>query len=284
MIVPDCIAPIVAQRIWRWDTGGLTSLNGELWVPGKPLVAACNRVFCPGTWSSRTQGAGGASHAPAIGGTCGVYAAKDLNHLHKSGYTKYGIHGEVYLWGFVVEHEMGWRAQYAYPRNLVLDIELMPSSMANLEARMAKLTAYGCDISVVEKERVVPLWSKVSAYQASSLSLLNEQCERWYLSRREERSIKKGDRLAVLGRGIAVLEQVDGDWVHALLWNRSMLRIGRKDIRWDAGNRRWEANRTSSFETSAGIVVGQDLGGSEGHGLHRQQRRKDWVTNGFDLE
>jgi hypothetical protein len=114
---------------------------------------------------------------------------------------------------------------------------------------MAKLTAYGCDISLAGKQRIVPLWSKASGYKASSLSLLIEQCERWYASRREERQIKKGDRLAVLGRGIAVLEQVDGDCVHALLWNRSMLRIGRKNIRWDAGNMRWEANRTSGFET-----------------------------------
>lgn len=248
MIVPDCVAPIVAHRIWRWDTGGLTSLNGELWVPGKPLVASCNRVFCPKTSGRGTQGACGESHAPAIGGTCGVYAAKDLRYLHKSGYTKYGIHGEVYLWGFVVEHETGWRAQYAYPRNLVLSMELMPTSMASLEARMERLTAYGCDISLAAKQRIVPLWSRASGYKASSLRLLIEQCERWYADRREERRIKKGDRLAVLGRGVAVLEQVDGYCVHALLWNRSMLRIGRKDIRWDARNMRWEANRTSVFE------------------------------------
>src|SRR5690348_13766609 len=139
MIVPDSIVPIVAHRIWGWDTRGLTSLNGELWVPGKPLAATCKRVFCPGTRGSPTQRAGGANHAPAVGGTCGVYAAKDLNHLHKSGYTTYGILGEVYLWGLVLDHEKGWRAQYAYPRSLVLDIELLPTSMADLEARMAKL-------------------------------------------------------------------------------------------------------------------------------------------------
>jgi len=33
-----------------------------------------------------------------------------------------GIYGEVYLWGRVVEHPAGWRAQFAYPKTLKLPI------------------------------------------------------------------------------------------------------------------------------------------------------------------
>jgi len=55
-----------------------------------------------------------------------------------------------------------------------------------------------------------------------------------------------------LGRGIAVVEQVDERQVHALLWNRSLLRIGRKEIVWDEGNMRWEANANAPFECLAG--------------------------------
>jgi hypothetical protein len=51
----------------------------------------------------------------------------------------------------------------------------------------------------------------------------------------------RGDRVAVLGRGIAVVEQADETEVHALLSNRSVLRIGRKEIVWDESNMRWEA-------------------------------------------
>jgi len=47
--------------------------------------------------------------------------------------------------------------------------------------------------------------------------------------------------VAVLGRGIAVVERVDGKEVHVVLWNRSILRIGRKHISWDDQNMRWEA-------------------------------------------
>ena len=51
--------------------------------------------------------------------------------------------------------------------------------------------------------------------------------------------------MAILGRGIAVVEHVDGKEVHAVLWNRSMLRIARKEIVWDeqqhavGGGRSW---------------------------------------------
>jgi hypothetical protein len=52
--------------------------------------------------------------------TCGVYAAKNIEHLRQLGYEGRGIRGEVHLWGTVVEHELGWRAQFAYPKSLVL--------------------------------------------------------------------------------------------------------------------------------------------------------------------
>jgi len=50
-----------------------------------------------------------------------------------------------------------------------------------------------------------------------------------------------GDRVAILGRGIAVVERANETEVHALLWNRIMLRMGRKDVAWNRQNMRWEA-------------------------------------------
>jgi hypothetical protein len=50
----------------------------------------------------------------------------------------------------------------------------------------------------------------------------------------------RGDRVAVLG-GIAVVQHADDTEVHALLWNRTILRMRRKYIAWNRQNMRWEA-------------------------------------------
>jgi hypothetical protein len=62
----------------------------------------------------------------------------------------------------------------------------------------------------------------------------------YYVRRRRERTLKKGDRVAVLGRGIAVVEQTDDKEVHLVLWSKRGLRIARKDIVLNQQNMRWE--------------------------------------------
>jgi hypothetical protein len=47
--------------------------------------------------------------------------------------------------------------------------------------------------------------------------------------------------VAVLGRGIAVVEQADDTEVQALLRNRIVVRMRRKDVAWNRQNVRWEA-------------------------------------------
>jgi hypothetical protein len=44
----------------------------------------------------------------------------------------------------------------------------------------------------------------------------------------------------MIGCGIAVVEQVDGKEVHAVLWSKNVVRIGRKEVVWDERNMRWE--------------------------------------------
>jgi hypothetical protein len=113
--------------------------------------------------------------------------------------------------------------------------------MGAAESRLTTLSAYSCDIFVQHKERTVPLWHSQTGYDASGLDLLVQRCNAWYVRRGEERRIKPGDRVAVLGHGIAVVEQADHNQVHAALWNRDMVRIERRDICWDEQNMRWEA-------------------------------------------
>ena len=88
-----------------------------------------------------------------------MYAAKSLDHLRTFGYMQYGIYGEVWLWGTVVEHELGWRAQFAYPKNSCFRFEMMPLRHEQASNRgLQALTAYGCDIFVGGKQNDVPLW------------------------------------------------------------------------------------------------------------------------------
>ena len=245
MNVPDYISPVAAYRVWQWDTAGLKSLCGEPWHPGQPLAARC-RVYSAGTIVGRAEAAHDAHDAPQADCTCGVYASKSLEHLRTTGYARYGIHGEVYLWGTVVEHEQGWRAQLAYPKNLFLSPDALPFTVAEIQSRLRMLITYRIDICVADPKGNITLWAKDAGYSPAGLDYLIDSGKEYYVRRHRDRTLKKGDRVAIIGRGIAVVEQVDGKEVHAVLWNRSMLRIGRKEIVWDEGNRRWEARAQSS--------------------------------------
>jgi hypothetical protein len=250
MRIPDYVSPVVGHRVWQWDSKGLKSLNGEPWLPGKPLTAAC-RASGVATLVGRTEAWHCPHDAPQMNCTCGVYAAKDLAHLCKTGYDRYGIHGEVYLWGTVVKHELGWRAQFSYPKNFVLPLQVMPVSAGLLEQWLESLAAYGCDIFVSGKNDAVPLWVKGSGYDEVGLGVLIKRGKGWYACRELERRIKRGDCVAVLGRGIAVVERVVDNEIVALLWNREVLTISRKAVVWHQQNLRWEVNASGVIRTAA---------------------------------
>jgi len=115
------------------------------------------------------------------------------------GYGQLGIYGEVYLWGVVVEHRLGWRAQFAYPKSLILppasflsqrsyDGELRSpldsrasefgqSKSSREEARSAlrNLTAYGADIFLAGREEdPIPIWTRHSGFQPAHFERWNE--------------------------------------------------------------------------------------------------------------
>jgi hypothetical protein len=174
--IPDFVSPIIGYRVWGWDAVGLTSLNGERWTPKKPIVAGC-----------RACETHGAHHAPHMNCTCGVYAAKTLQHLRRSCYGSHGPCGEVLLWGTVVEHQRGWRAQFAYPKNFVLLPEMMPTSMSTLEYGLNALRAYGVDIFICRRGEHLPLWLADSGYLPIGVDLLIQRCLGWQASLQQER-------------------------------------------------------------------------------------------------
>ena len=221
----------------------MKSLCGEPWHSGQPLAARC-RVYSAGTIVGRAEAAHDAHDAPQANCTCGVYASRSFEHLRTTGYVRYGIHREVNLWGTVVEHELGWRAQFAYPKTLFLPPHLIPSDTKEMEARLGALAAYDIDIFMLGG-RKIPLCRKGSGFDAAGLDYLVGKRTEYYVRRQRDRTLMKGDRVAVLGRGIAVVEHADDTEVQALLRSRIMMRIARNEIRWDQQNMRWEAKASA---------------------------------------
>ena len=245
MNIPDYISPVVGYRVWRWNAAGLKSLNGEPWLPGRPLAAGC-RVAARGTIVGRAEAGHGAHEPPHSACTCGVYAAKNREHLRQVGYERRGIHGEVYLWGTVVEHILGWRAQFAYPKSLFLPSDAIPFTLTEIDARLKTLITFGADIFILGEHESIRLWKNGSGFDAAGLEYLIKTRKDYYVRRQRERTLKKGDRVAVLGRGIAVVEQADGKEAVVVLGNRLALRIARKDIVLNQQNMRWECEASNA--------------------------------------
>jgi hypothetical protein len=237
--IPDYISPVVAYRVWLWDAMRLKSLNGEPWLPGRPGEARCR--VAPAARHVRI--ADSANEVPNRNCTCGIYAAKSIEHLHRFGYEGRGIHGEVYLWGNVVEHRLGWRAQYAYPKSLILPLSLLPFTLAELNARLLALIAFGIDIFVLHNRESIRFWKHGQGYDTYGLDYIISLRGEHYLRQQEERKLKKGDRVALLGHGIAVVEQADDKEAVVIFGGRHVLRIARRDIVLNQHNRRWEYGR-----------------------------------------
>lgn len=107
---PDYCEPLIGYRVWAWnEQRQLHSLyNGEPWLPYIAKQATC----------------AGINHgltSPEERCSCGIYAFSSLGRLLRempSVHDGKRVFGEVALWGTVIEHEHGWRAEYAYPRVL----------------------------------------------------------------------------------------------------------------------------------------------------------------------
>jgi len=258
--IPDYISPIVGYRMWQWGATGLKSLNDEPWLPGRPLAAKCPtlRVYGPiPEWVTTFH------EPPADGCSCGVYAAKNYQHLQKIADIEYGVHGEVYLWGKVVEHDLGYRAQFAYPKSLVLPSNIDP----RLEpSGLEPLMVYGADISIAagtSKDQHILLWTKGSGYTPAGFDWRKQWCKwckQWHgrtllVARLRAKGPQQGDCVTMLGRGIGLVERDDGssgctsNSVCIRLRNNDLYIVPHQGIVWNCQNWRWEVDLSGYMGT-----------------------------------
>lgn len=118
----------------------LFSLNGTPWVPNQAFHAVCrvDGVGCR-TTEDPDPGRGRDMHAilsPDC--SCGVYAVRRRDHLSEivsNPSLPSLVSGMVALWGWVLEYEHGYRAEFAYPAGLIMWADLDGRMRDSLQRR-----------------------------------------------------------------------------------------------------------------------------------------------------
>ena len=135
MTAPLVVRPLQAYRYWRLDREGgqpvLRSLYyATLWPAHGPLQASCEAAPCRlAAWVRQVLSwSGGRRGAPNWGCQGGIYActgldpaaAVELSPQPQRGLLveSWPVVGAVLLWGHVIQHEHGYRAEYARPLTL----------------------------------------------------------------------------------------------------------------------------------------------------------------------
>jgi hypothetical protein len=113
--------PIEGWRIWNLS-GDLATprllpagSGGDVWEPMRAVDAVC-------TVPTIVRSGGRRHRAPGLSCSCGIHAGRSLESFPRPrpAWPPPTVVGTVSLWGTVVEHEQGWRAEHAYPSRLGL--------------------------------------------------------------------------------------------------------------------------------------------------------------------
>jgi hypothetical protein len=175
--VPDFVEPLLGWRAWR------------IWTPlsGSDLCPPFSSVILDTQWTPRRKFS--AEHSFDLGAncrglldpccSCGIYAFREpleaFVYLMKVRDRLLGMSveialGTVSLWGRVIECELGYKAQHAYPRHIYL-----PASFVRFlpKVRSAFGVTAGVYVSTGEEEISLPVSSGAPGLQAPRLHLKN---------------------------------------------------------------------------------------------------------------
>jgi|ERR1035437_1807508 hypothetical protein len=253
--MPDYLSPFTAYRAWQWDAEGIKSLNHAPWIPGVAFEATCQAMEQQRVLAAQSQAGfypmdelhDMAGHrCPGEDCTCGMYAAINFQHLININYAQQGIHGEVLLWGKLLKHTLGWRAQYAYPKYFIVPPDMVPFSMVEVDARFKSLIAFNVDIHLQASSTptvggaTVPLWIKDFGWSQQGFAHLIDIRKKWYESSPKCRKVEVGERLSVKDKGIGIVRHIEGDNIFITLFTKQVYRYERKQIEWSRDNWRWE--------------------------------------------
>jgi len=139
------------------------------------------------------------------------------------------------------------QGQYAYPKTFFLQPEILPLTLREIQARLAALISYRCDIFISHDNASIPVWRENSGLVAAGLDFLMSRGSNWYAQHNQENTIQEGDRVAMVERGPAVVREIDGEWIQAVLGNKTIIRIARRRVFWNRQNVRWETSTNASY-------------------------------------
>jgi hypothetical protein len=142
MNIPDYCDALTAYRAWDVKSNGL--LVGqhvhETWPPYEAMQARCTEPIMGGDPHLQD---GKYLPAPIFKCGCGVHAHKTIEatrtrlrtleaHNYFNSMISTWVWGTVKLWGRVIEHEHGYRAEYAYPADLCCETEGQAKRVSDL--------------------------------------------------------------------------------------------------------------------------------------------------------
>lgn len=140
-MIPDYFEALTAYRAWAVHSNGLLLGQAfpEPWPPHQPFVGRCGKAY-------HTHLVGGVFSPPPITlCDCGIHAYKtieqardrttDTAHFRYGFYPSVGVDtvwGSLKLWGRIIEHERGYRAEFAYPEVLYCHEEKLSKTIAKV--------------------------------------------------------------------------------------------------------------------------------------------------------
>jgi hypothetical protein len=141
--------------------------NDTIYVPREKIEARCEQYSTIGTLVDRKDHS--EQPAPHLPCTCGIYAYKEKPRLLREIKNIYSglrlvannryvpIYGEINLWGKVIEHEDGYRAQFGYPKRLWCTPAIEP-----LAGWIGYVYGVPCEVMPSEDDEEIKIKSPVS--------------------------------------------------------------------------------------------------------------------------